>query len=299
MIPRGMPRVARWSRPASWRGALPGEGEGSVTRFTRAYWDRLAVGATVVLIAIAVGLFLVALATPGAIGTYLGNDYVLYMAAARRWLETGAFYQPWQAAPYPMAHGAVLYPPVALLLFAPFTLLPSVAWWLVPIALTGWSIWRLRPARWAWPFMAVCVLWPVTPLRYVNGNPVIWVAAFLALGCVYAGPAVLVLLKPTLLPFAFVGFRSPRWWLALAALALASIPFGGMWIDWYRAVANGQGSGGLLYSVQEAPILLLPLVAWLGRRHVQDDRHALRGPRDRGERRGQILAPGQAGRPAR
>jgi hypothetical protein len=37
-----------------------------------------------------------------------------------------------------------------------------------------------------------------------------------------------------------------------------------MWLDWVTTVLNARG-GGLLYSVLEAPMLALPLVAWLGR----------------------------------
>ena len=38
-----------------------------------------------------------------------------------------------------------------------------------------------------------------------------------------------------------------------------------MWVDWVASVVNSRG-GGLLYSALEIPMLLLPLVAWLGRR---------------------------------
>ena len=39
-----------------------------------------------------------------------------------------------------------------------------------------------------------------------------------------------------------------------------SLPFGAMWIDWTIAVTNSTG-GGLLYSLQDVPILLLPVIA--------------------------------------
>jgi hypothetical protein len=47
-------------------------------------------------------------------------------------------------------------------------------------------------------------------------------------------------------------------------VALA-VPFGGLWADWVASVVNSRG-GGTLYSSLEAPMLALPLVAWLGRR---------------------------------
>jgi hypothetical protein len=34
-----------------------------------------------------------------------------------------------------------------------------------------------------------------------------------------------------------------------------------MWRDWLTAVTNSTG-GGLLYSFQDVPILLLPVIAW-------------------------------------
>jgi hypothetical protein len=36
-----------------------------------------------------------------------------------------------------------------------------------------------------------------------------------------------------------------------------------MWTDWVASVVNSRG-GGLLYSSLEIPMLLLPLVAWVG-----------------------------------
>jgi len=38
-----------------------------------------------------------------------------------------------------------------------------------------------------------------------------------------------------------------------------------MWTDWVRTVVDSRG-GGLLYSILEAPMLAIPLVAWAGRR---------------------------------
>lgn len=225
----------------------------------------LGYAATAVLLSLAAWNVVVAVLTPGAIAYYLADDYTLYMRAATRWLAGGPFYEPWQlVGPYHTVHGAILYPPVALLLFAPFTVLPPFLWWAVPMVLTAWAIWHLRPAPLVWPALAACLLWPVTPLRYVNGNPVIWVTAAAALGCVWSGPAVLVLIKPSLFPFALVGIQSRRWWLVACLLALVSIPFGTMWLEWLRAVIYSDG--GLLYSLQEVPIVALPVIAWVGRR---------------------------------
>jgi hypothetical protein len=63
------------------------------------------------------------------------------------------------------------------------------------------------------------------------------------------------------------GIRRRSWWGGAVVLAVLSLPFvlTGLWGEWLRALANSRG-GGLLYSSLEAPMLLLPLVAWLGRR---------------------------------
>ncbi len=60
--------------------------------------------------------------------TAMGTDYRTYMDATRVWLPGGSFYPAYElAGPYQIELGAVLYPPVALLLFVPFTVLPAPA----------------------------------------------------------------------------------------------------------------------------------------------------------------------------
>ena len=177
---------------------------------------------------IAVVIPLVA-ARPGAIGV----DFVTYRAAAESWLAGDGFYLARQlAGPYQIvgaesALGAVvLYPPVALWLFVPFTVLPAVLWWIIPAAAAGWALWRLRPSLWVWPLLALLAALPFNLDVVVRGNPLIWVAAAFAVGCAVAGPAVLVLIKPSLAPFALMGVNRRRWWIALAAFTLACVPFG-------------------------------------------------------------------------
>jgi hypothetical protein len=172
---------------------------------------------------------------PGA----LGVDLHLYLDAARSWLHGDGFYHARQlAGPYHIAGsdtingGDILYPPVILVLLVPFTILPEILWWIVPAAAFGWAVWRLRPARWAWPLLALLAALPVNIDVVIRGNPVIWVAAAFAVGCVVAGPAVLVLLKPSLFPFALMGVHRRRWWIILGLFALACLPFGALWLDW-------------------------------------------------------------------
>ena len=219
---------------------------------------------TVILVASQVPGFLQFLARPDLNG-YGGVDYRLYMDATQHWLGGGAFYQPYQlAGPYPISAGDILYPPVDLWLFAPFVVLPPAVWWLVPLGATAWVVWRMRPAAMAWPIIALCVLWPPTIVKIATGNPVMWVVAAVALGCLYRWSFMLVLIKPSLFPFSLIGMTRRSSWLTLGIIVLLSLPFGAMWIDWIGAVANSRG-GGFAYSIQEVPMLLVPVVAWVWR----------------------------------
>ncbi|HEY7522813.1 MAG TPA: hypothetical protein VH720_04040 [Candidatus Limnocylindrales bacterium] len=213
----------------------------------------------------------------------LGVDFTLYRDVAARWLGGGPYFDPSQlAGPYEIAAGDVLYPPVALVLFVPFAVAPivvaAVAWWLVPIGVTTWTIARLRPKPAAWPLIALCVAWPTTLLKTWTGNPVIWCMAAIALGVLYRWPSVGVLLKPSLAPFALFGVNRRSWWLAMGALVLIGVPFGSLWVDWVTAVVNSRG-GGILYSALEVPMLALPVIAWLAR---DDGLAATTGPRTDG-----------------
>jgi hypothetical protein len=209
------------------------------------------------------------LAIPDPLEQPFGVDVALYREAAARWFAGGPFYEPHQlAGPYEVAHGDILYPPVGLWLFVPIALLPVTPalalWWGVPAAVTVWAIRRLRPRPAVWPLIALCLAWPTTPLKIWTGNPVIWSVAAMAIATTWRGAAPFSLLKPSLFPFALFGIRQRSWWVGLAGFVVLCLPFGSMWQDWVATVINARG-GGLLYSVLEAPMLALPLVAWLGR----------------------------------
>jgi hypothetical protein len=230
-------------------------------------------------IALSVAVFAIplafALVVPHPLEQPIGVDFVLYRDVAARWLAGGPYFEPYQlAGPYDIQAGDVLYPPVGLVLFVPFAVLPAVLawplWWAIPIGATAWAIRRLRPRPEVWPLMALCIAWPTTLLKTWTGNPVIWCVAALALGTIWYWPAVFVLLKPSLAPFALFGANRRSWWLALGGFVLLCLPFGSLWVDWVTSVVNAQG-GGLLYSTLEIPMLLLPLVAWLGRTQPGSD----------------------------
>lgn len=187
----------------------------------------------------------------------LGMDFATYRDAANRWLSGGPFFHPYQFAAYDTFAASpqpILYPPTTIPLFAAFTVLPSILWWAIPIGVTAWQLRSIR----GWRLVTALLLlaWPNTLIAIWTGNPVMWIVMVASLGL---GP--LVLLKPTLAPFALVGFQRRRWWVALAGLALATLPFVGMLPDYLRVLTNQRG-GDLLYSLWQVPAMLIPLVAW-------------------------------------
>jgi hypothetical protein len=233
---------------------------------------RTAIGLSIAVFLVPVAFVLV---VPHPLQQPFGVDFDLYRDVTNRWLAGGPFFEPYQVAgPYEIRAGDVLYPPVALWLFVPFAApagvlagLAAVLWWALPLGITGGAVWRLRPRPVFWPLIALCVANPTTLLKIWTGNPVIWSMAAMALATMagsarFAAP--FVLLKPSLAPFALFGINRRSWWLGLAVFGLLCLPFGALWADWVASVLNSRG-GGPLYSALEIPILLLPLVAWVGR----------------------------------
>jgi hypothetical protein len=220
--------------------------------------------------AIAVGVLLygvwtIARLDRDAVLGYFGLDRRIYLVATQRWLAGASFYEPYQlTGPYQIDRFEILYPPILLIVLVPFAILPASLWWGIPIGVTAWALLRLRPGPVAWPLLAVCGVWPPTVTKILTGNPDMWALAALSLGVVFVGPAVFVLIKPSLAPFALWGSRRGRWWAFLGVFVALSIPFGALWSDWLTALVNSRG-GGLLYSINEIPMLLIPLVAWFAR----------------------------------
>jgi hypothetical protein len=197
-----------------------------------------------------------------------GVDFAIYRDAALRWTMGGPFYYPEQlTGPYETISGHVMYPPSALLLFVPFTIVPAVFWWAVPLLIIGWRVLALRPSPWGWAGIAACLAWPVTIELVHTGNPVIWVAAAMSLATRWPWMSVFVLAKPSLFPFALAGADKRAWWAALGVSALISAPFMPMWFDWVQVVLNARGPiSGPLYSLKDVPLMLIPLVAWWARK---------------------------------
>lgn len=187
-----------------------------------------------------------------------GMDLHTYQEAARSFVAGTGFYQPYQlAGPYGLAGQPILYPPQAIPLFLVFGVLPDFVWW----AFLWWAIplgvlaYRLPRHGRLWVVLA-CLAWPQTVTLLWAGNPVIWMAAFFALGF-----SPLVLLKPTLAPFALIGVRNRRWWIGLGAMLVLTVAFLPMLPDYVTVLRNVQADN-LFYQFASVPIMV---VGWLSR----------------------------------
>ena len=200
-------------------------------------------------------------------GVAVGMDYGIYMDRTHDWLAGDGFYRSRQLTglPYEIVNGDSLYPPTMLYLLVPFALgLPAILWWLIPFAIIAAALIHIGPPMWTWPIMAFALLLPRASLVLVLGNPSLWMIAAAFAGVAWAWPSVLLLLKPTLVPFAFIGIRHRSWWIALGVLVLLSLPFGAMWLDYATALVNAQNARGLEYTLGEWPLMVAPLAAWVG-----------------------------------
>lgn len=228
-------------------------------------WGRpIAFGLTIVITAIGLGFFLVA-------GTQVGwtrewfDDLEIYTDATSRLIDGGGWYLERQLnGPYLIHHQDVLYPPVTAWLFLPWLVLPAWTFSAAPLGIVAWFVVRVRPRPWTWPIIAFGGVFPVSLVYVAYANPTLWIGAFVALGLRYSWPGVLVLLKPSLAPFALIGIRSRGWWIGAVALGLASMPFLALTLDYPRILLDSRGSS-LLYSGTSVPFVALPVVAWLGR----------------------------------
>ncbi len=200
-------------------------------------------------------------------GSVVGVDRGIYKEAALRWVGGGFWYYPEQVAgPYVITQGHVLYPPTALAWLVPAAYLPDLLWWGIPICVIAGIVWRHRPRIWAWPVIGLCLstFWSVEIIA--SGNPGLWIAMFAALGTLWRPAFALVLLKPSLGPFALLGARSRGWWIIGAALALVSLALLPMWMDYGHVLLNGRGPDAVpWYSIRDAPLVSVPLVAWVAR----------------------------------
>jgi len=203
----------------------------------------------------------------------------------------------------PPAMLPAMYPPLAALLFAPLTVLPWILWWAVPIGLVAFAFARWRPAPWTWPILALMACWPSTSAIVIVGSSSMWITAAVAGGLLWGWPILLVALKPTFAPLLLIGarrwlissgvvisavkgrMRSGDWrsgsaeigtptrgplgvkpmqgpvaFLILGAVSLLMIP---EWLRYLTVLRNATGVG-LFFSIGDLPLVLMPVVAWLG-----------------------------------
>lgn len=220
----------------------------------------LIVVAAVFAIEVAIGVSVI-----GGAGD-VGVDFRFYRDAAARWLADGTFYLPHQLeGPYSVTTLVdVLYPPNALFLFVPFTVLPAVLWWLIPAAVLGYLIWTWRPPMWAVIVMIV-LLMPVRAFgAFLWGNTDMWIAAAVAGGLRWGWPAALIAIKPSVFPFLLVGVRRRSFWVAGAILGVASLALWPLWPVYVTAIRNMELRPD--YSLGSVTLLLVPIVAWFARR---------------------------------
>jgi hypothetical protein len=195
--------------------------------------------------------------------TAVGVDHRFYVDVARRWLDTGVFYTDRQlSGPY-QTQTLVdnLYPPHALYLFIPFTVLPWFLWWVLPLGLMAYVVWWCRPQPWGLAVIAMLLLYPKSPNLIIYGNTDMWVGAAVAAGVRWGWPATLASFKPSLIFFGILGIATRAWWIAAALIVAVSLPFASVW-QLYPTIM-GNSSSKPWYSFADIPFLLIPIAAWL------------------------------------
>ena len=192
------------------------------------------------------------------------NDLIHYELAVDRWLATGSPYPPDQVAgPFQYDQRTFLHPPIALPFFLVWKVLPWPLFWILPLVLLGYVVASYRPRPWTWPLMALpLLLYPIGGML-ISGNTDLWAWGIFAAGVKWGWPVAFLAIKPSVAFAAIVGIRHRWTWAAGSLVLFASIPFGGLWVEWVRVMLNSPGS--LLYSAGNLWIFLIPVLAKLGR----------------------------------
>jgi len=86
-------------------------------------------------------------------------------------------------------------------------------------------------------------------------------------GLLWGWPAAVIVFKPSFAPFMLIGVRRRSWWLAIALVALLAVVMLPEWFRYVTALQNLE-SPGLVYSLGDLPLLLVPVIAWAARRRV-------------------------------
>ena len=227
-----------------------------------------------ILIALAAGLLVAEVVISFTLIRDAGElwiDYTFYRQVGAHWLADGAYYLPHQltGVPYgilPMQD--VLYPPTALFLFVPLTVVPALVWWIVPVGVLVGTTWLWRPRPLALLAMLLLLMWPRAESAFIYGNTDMWMAAGIAAGLRWGWPALLLVLKPIFLPLAALGANRVSWWVGAGMIVLVSLAMLPLWSQYIVAMRSLRI--GLDYSLGSLPLLLVPVTAWLGRDRGRD-----------------------------
>jgi hypothetical protein len=203
----------------------------------------------------------------------LGLDWLGYRAGFDRLLAAGTPYAPFElTGAFTPEHLDFIHPPNALVLIAPFAILPQpldyILWIAIPIAIFCYLL-RGLP-WWAWP--AVALLSTTNSLQYpiLNGNSSLFMTAIFGLGFRHGWVVGLLAMKPTLAPLAVAGLggfrRSPRTILIAAGLAVIPILVTLPWLADYIAVARNMQGIPLTYSVSNYSLIALAALPWVAGR---------------------------------
>ncbi len=194
----------------------------------------------------------------------VGQDFAQYLEATRRWITSGSPYLETEiAGPFTPGPHTFLHPPTTLLLLTPFLILPAWLWWALPAVAIAWTVWSWRPAPWTWPLMAALLILPRGHIAVIFGNSDLWVWAILAVGLRFGWAAPLIVIKPSLWPLMLVGVGRRDWWWMAGLVALSSMVFGALWLEWAAVIRHAPMDW--TYSVASLTFLSLPLIAWAGR----------------------------------
>jgi hypothetical protein len=196
----------------------------------------------------------------------IGTDHQFYKRIGETWLDTGQFYLPHQlAGAYIIRTDVdVMYPPLAIPFFVALHWLPWPLWYAIPLGVVIGLVLYWRPAAWTWPILALLLAWPRGVSNMIYGNSDMWVMAAIAGGLAIGWPAVFVLLKPSVAPFALVGVRHRSFWIGLAIFAVCCMLTLDLWREYLTAVRNSDAAW--YWSLDDMPPLFIPIVAYLGRR---------------------------------
>lgn len=196
---------------------------------------------------------------PSVVALMTDADHEIYYQAALRIRAGGPVYPAFQlAGPYSVVQLPELYPPTTVFgLIVPMSYLPAVLWWAIPLAVIVAVVAYWRPSPMGWIGILLCLTVERTWISIAAGNPAIWVTAAVALGTRWRPASALVLMKPTLAPFALPGIRSRGWWVVVLIGLAVSVPMLPLWGQWITSVLNVRGQE----FVDGLALPLIPLIA--------------------------------------